>query len=95
MAFDLQAGATMSIPFSPSLTEAQGDALHEAAPELEGMTPTPLQAHFRQCSLAGGLAHRLHYSAEALVAFVAPRMVSLLVVAGLLALAVTLSFGAP
>lgn len=47
--------------------------------DRDSAIPTPLQLHFQQCTLATGAGHRLHCAAEALKAFVAPRIVSVLV----------------
>jgi hypothetical protein len=54
-----------------------------------------LQAHFQQCSLSTGAAHRLHCAAEAVGTFVAPRLVSVLMLTWLLALAMMWPFSTP
>lgn len=48
--------------------------------EPDSSVHTPLQDHFQQCLFAAGPLHRLQCVAEAMTAFVAPRLVSVLVV---------------
>ena len=64
--------------------------------DVEPAVPTPLQAHYQQCTYAAGLAHRLQCGVEAVTAFVATRIVStLLVVTVLVGVLMSSQFGAP
>jgi hypothetical protein len=64
--------------------------------DAETAVRTPLQAHYEQCTYAAGLAHRLQCGVEAVRAFVAPRIVStLLVMTVLVGVILSLQFGAP
>ena len=64
--------------------------------DVEPAVRTLLQAHYQQCTYAAGLAHRLQCGIEAVRAFVAPRIVStLLVGAVLVGVTLSLQFGAP
>ena len=63
--------------------------------DVDPLVCTPLQAHYQQCTYAAGLAHRLQCATEAIKAFVAPRIVSTLLVMGIVGgLALSLQFGA-
>jgi hypothetical protein len=65
-------------------------------PDIDPSAPTPLQSHYLQCVLASGGAHRLRCIAESIGAFVAPRIVSLMVfIAFLVGTIVSLQFGSP
>ena len=46
--------------------------------QVSSLTSTPLQTHYRQCTFAGGVAHRVHCAGEALGAFVSSHIVSVL-----------------
>ena len=63
--------------------------------DVEPAVRTPLQAHYQQCTYAAGLAHRLQCGVEAIGAFVAPRIVSTLLLTVMVGLILSLPFGAP
>jgi hypothetical protein len=64
--------------------------------DADPLVPTPLQAHFQQCTYAGGVAHRLLCGAEAVRGFLAPRIVSTLIVTAILVgVILSLQFGTP
>jgi len=64
--------------------------------DVEPGAPTSLQSHYEQCTYGAGLAHRLQCGAEAVRAFVAPRIVStLLLMAILVGVILSVQFGAP
>jgi hypothetical protein len=52
--------------------------------EPDALAPATLRAHLQQCSLTSGFLHRMHCASEAAGAFLAPRLVSVLVVVALL-----------
>lgn len=60
------------------------------------LTPTPLQAHYQQCSFAGGVAHRVQCAGEAIGAFASSHIVSVLFGCTLLgSLILSLHIGSP
>lgn len=64
--------------------------------EIDVLQPTSLQDHFAQCTFAAGTIHRLHCALERVEAFLAPRLISVLVViAVLIEMTLSLSFGSP
>jgi len=65
-------------------------------PDIDTLAPTPLQTHLQQCSFAAGAVHRLSCVLEAVEAFIAPRLISVLVVvAVLIEISLSLPFGSP
>lgn len=65
-------------------------------PEIDTLTPTSLQTHFQQCTFASGTVHRLSCMLEAIEAFIAPRLISVLVaVVVLIEMSLSLPFGSP
>jgi hypothetical protein len=63
--------------------------------ELDPAEPAALRAHVQQCTFTAGVAHRLHCAMEVVRGFVAPRLVSVLLLTALLTLAMTWPFSTP
>ena len=64
--------------------------------KAQSLTPTPLQAHYQQCTFAGGLAHRVQCTSEAIGAFASSHVVSILFGSTLLgSLILSLHIGSP